>query len=161
MKSRLEEIVINEALIDKKIINEIRNIMEMKEESFDDVLINESVVDYKILLEILSIRFGVKNIDLDNLDIKANIVKSISKAKAVKFCALPFDENEGKVHIALNNPLDIEAINEISFFMKKEVIPFKGLKNQINKYIKVFFDEQEGEIALNELKSKVTTDDST
>jgi len=57
---------------------------------------------------------------------------------------LPLEERNGKVIVAVSNPLDLEAVEEIQLFLGKETVEVLALKSQIEEAIeKSYHQDQE------------------
>ena len=91
-------------------------------------------------------------IDLDNYKISYSILRRIHKDMAYKHCVFPFYENDSEIYVAMNTPADIVILNDIRFVSKKDVVTFKADKEQILSYIKLFYEINDGKIAVEEMK---------
>lgn len=93
-------------------------------------------------------------IDLDNFKIDTEIVKNINKNLASRNCIFPFKENKEELHVAMDNPYDINILNDLRFLCSKKIVPFKADKNQIISYVKLYYEIDDGKTAIEEMKSQ-------
>lgn len=56
---------------------------------------------------------------------------------------LPLEERNGKVIVAVSNPLDLEAMEEIHLFLGKEVLEVLALKSQIEEAIQTSYHQDQ------------------
>jgi hypothetical protein len=76
------------------------------------------------LLEALSYVLRVPAADPEKLeDIPNGLLDSFPEDLAQKFKIIPFEENKGRIHVAMTDPKDMEALDEISFITGKVIKP--------------------------------------
>lgn len=95
-----------------------------------------------------------KLIDLDNYKVNDEIVKNININLASENCIFPFKENEEELHVAMDDPYDINVLNDLRFLCRKKIVPFKADKNQIISFIKLYYGIDDGKAAIEEMKSQ-------
>lgn len=126
-------------------------------------LIKLGYIGIEDLNNALEIQKGFMPLDLQKCDIKEECVKSLPEKLARKNKLIAIDRLEGNLIIAMADPLDIVAIDEINLFAKE---PYKlvradaeTIKDMVNKYFvgdstrKVLeeFNSTSGEYLDNEL----------
>jgi type IV pilus assembly protein PilB len=94
-------------------------------------------------------------IDLDNYKISNSTIKKINKEMAYKHCVFPFEEDENKIKVVMENTENFDVINDLSFVSKKEIEPFKGNKMQILEYIKLYYEISDGNNAVEDMKKEL------
>ncbi|WP_010237294.1 GspE/PulE family protein [Clostridium arbusti] len=90
--------------------------------------------------------------DLDNYKISTDLMKIVNKSIAYKHCIFPYKENERELFVAMNNPLDSVALNDLRFISQKNIIPSKASKRQILSYIKLFYEIKDSKKAIEEIE---------
>jgi type IV pilus assembly protein PilB len=91
-------------------------------------------------------------VDLDNYNISMELIRKINKDIAFKYIALPYKENKGELFIAMENPKNQAALNDLKFITDKKIIPVKAVKEQILEYIKLYYEMNDGNMAIEEIK---------
>ena len=98
---------------------------------------------------------SVEFIDLDNFEISTESIKIINKSIAYKHCVFPYKENKSELFVAMKNPLDSVALNDLRFIVQKNIIPFKASKDQILSYIKLFYEIKDSKKAIREMEKDI------
>ncbi len=90
----------------------------------EQLLIERNILDNTKLLELKSELFGVPLINSTELIIPKNILSSFPEAAAVRYKALPFKDEGGKVHVAMSDPQDLTALEFLRKSYGKPVEPY-------------------------------------
>jgi type IV pilus assembly protein PilB len=91
-------------------------------------------------------------VDLDNYNISIDLIRKINKGIAFKYVVLPYKENKSELFFAMENPKDPSALNDLKFITQKKIVAVKAIKEQILSYIKLYYEMNDGEIAIEEIK---------
>lgn len=94
-------------------------------------------------------------IDLDNFKISTELIKTVNKSIAYKHCIFPYKETEMEIFVAMNNPVDSIALNDLRFISQKNVVPSKASKDQILSYIKLFYEIKDSKKAIKEMEKDI------
>lgn len=101
------------------------------------VLVNMGLITEKDRVRCLGEQWGVPFIDLSDYQLEPDILKLISQEVARKLKAIPMFRKNGKLTVAMKNPLDIFAIDEIRLMTGTDVEPVvvteEDLINAINR----------------------------
>ncbi|HDH00370.1 MAG TPA: PilT/PilU family type 4a pilus ATPase, partial [Nitrospirae bacterium] len=97
-------------------------------------------LDEDSLLSFLSKQLNVPPISLFRTRIEPSVLNLVSFEKVKKFRVLPVKEAGGKVSLAMVNPNDISAIQDVEFAVGRRVEPIVTPSYQIDKAI-AFFDK--------------------
>ncbi len=90
-------------------------------------------------------------VDLDNYIISMDLLRNINKEVAFRHSMLPYKENDRELYVAMDNPTDLIALNDLKFITQKKIIPAKARREQILSYIKLYYEMNEGEQAMEEI----------
>lgn len=94
-----------------------------------------------------------KYIDLDQYNISKSIISKIDKSTVLKYTLIPFKESEDCLFVAMSEPRDTVAINDLQFITNKRIIPQRGNKTQILSYLKLYY-------GIDNLKENEMTEDN-
>lgn len=135
------------ALIKNKIIKEedyeqILKIQENDKTRMEDMLISNGFISENIFSEILISEFNIKNISLDNLTISPDIIKILPKEVVKKYNVIPFYVEDNNLCVAMYNPLNDSAIEDIKFITNKQVTPYLEKKNKILCAIENYYENR-------------------
>jgi len=87
----------------------------------------------------LSEQMGLAYIDLNTYQIDKDVIKLIPEKVARKFNAIPLFKVGNMVTIAMENPLDIQSVDEIHRITGLEIQPVFGTKTAIEKAIDKYY----------------------
>ncbi|MDP4093447.1 MAG: spore germination protein GerPC [Bacillota bacterium] len=106
------------------------------------------------IIDVLSVQLSINKIDLDKVFINPDVANSIPKEVARKYNLIPVEERDGRLVIAMSDPLNVYAIDDIHFITKKPVQPCITDHTSIEKAIEVYFNRQTSDKALEDLKKE-------
>jgi len=86
---------------------------------------------------------GFPFVDIVEEEIDRDIVAQVPKATVVSRLALPYREINGRVHVAMADPLDIETIDEYRATLNKPIVACLALSADLNEAIKRSYDDRD------------------
>lgn len=101
------------------------------QEYLGDVLVNMGFIGEKDRVRCLAEQWAVPYIDLTEFEPDAEAMKLVSQDVARRQKVFPISRNNGKVSLAMTNPLDIFAIDEIRLVTGVEVEPMIATEEDI------------------------------
>jgi type IV pilus assembly protein PilB len=132
-------------LVDEKLISQeaLDKALKQKKETGITVtanLVKMGAITEEDLTKFLSELYNVPVINLSNLEIDKSIIKLIPGEVASKFQAIPVERVGRKLKVAMVNPSNIFAIDDIKFLTGLEVQPLIAPENDIKKTIDRYYD---------------------
>lgn len=109
------------------------------QENLGDVLVNMGLISEKDRVRCLGEQWGVPFIDLTDIQPDPEATKMVSQEAARRQKVLPLGRNNGKLTLAMKNPLDIFTIDEIRMMTGVEVEPMIALEEEIVRAISRFY----------------------
>ncbi len=79
-----------------------------------DLLVEKKYTTFEDIIKALSEEFGIPEIDLSDLRIEDDIKKLLPKEEALKYGVFPISVHEGQLEIAISDPLNVNASDDIS-----------------------------------------------
>ena len=86
-----------------------------------DVLLDEGVLTGPDLLRALAVQFDVGFVDLDDVPIDAELVRRVPENVARGHRAVPFATVDGETLVAMANPIDVVAVDDIRHLLQTPV----------------------------------------
>lgn len=102
-----------------------------RQESLGDVLVSMGFITERDRVRCLGEQWGVPFIDLNELEVDSSILKLVPQNAARKLKVLPVAKKNGKLTLAMKNPLDIFAIDEVRMMSGMDVEPAIALEEDI------------------------------
>ncbi|MCE5322001.1 type II secretion system ATPase GspE [bacterium] len=94
-----------------------------RQDSLGDVLVSMGLISEKDRVRALGEQWGVPFVDVTELEVDSTIIKLVAQNAARKLKVLPIARKNGKLTLAMKNPLDIFAIDEIRMMTGVDVEP--------------------------------------
>ena len=92
------------------------------------------------LVEFLSRQLGLPTVSLDEIDVDPDAVKLIPTPIAQKYMAIPYAQVNSALHVAMADPTDLNAIDDIKFMTDLAVEVSIATESQIRKALDTFYD---------------------
>ncbi|HOO55797.1 MAG TPA: type II secretion system ATPase GspE [bacterium] len=121
----------------------LKELGQNNEEGLDQYLISKGYVEEKEILKIDARELGHTYIDLEEVEIDPKLAKIIPKHIAEKYKVIVVSKEEGNLNLAMANPLNIFAIDDIKTLTGNEVVPMLGSENQIVEKIEEVYSQLE------------------
>ncbi|AZR73575.1 hypothetical protein BBF96_09340 [Anoxybacter fermentans] len=136
----LIEILVDLKLISLEKLREIEKLHQnMPEKSFETLLIESTAITELDLIKAKEILYQVPWIDLSKVEIDPELVLMIPEKLARRHLLLPLESREDGFHIAIANPHNILALDEVHIITGKTVIPHLAIPSQIIESIEHFY----------------------
>ncbi len=124
------------------------------------ILLDNRIINEDQMLQALATRLNVKYVTLINFPIEINAVARIPKQVASKYTVIAIAENESQVTVALNDPLDFYAIEDVRSIVNKPLNIILCKRAEIEKLIAYWYSELDAHNAAksaNEAVENVST----
>ncbi len=103
-------------------------------------LVKMGAVEEADLLRFLGEHFGTPSVRLDAEEIDPEVVKLVPSEVATKFNLIPFKRMGKQLMVAMANPANFFAIDDVKFITNLEVEPFVTTDDQIKRAIDKYYD---------------------
>ncbi|MDQ2688102.1 MAG: Flp pilus assembly complex ATPase component TadA, partial [Armatimonadota bacterium] len=101
------------------------------QEQIGDLLVSMGLITERDRVRCLGEQWGVPYVDLADIDIDEDVVSSVTQELARRFKVVPLSREGKRLTLAMKNPLDIFAIDEIRLITGKEVEPVIATEEDI------------------------------
>lgn len=95
------------------------------------------------LARVIAEKLRIPYVNLFEPEIPENVLKLIKPEVAKKYHVIPARRDKGILILAMSDPLDIEAIDEIRFITGLNIKPSLALESEIRDAIKKYYDGEE------------------
>ena len=138
MAGRLGAMLVSSGLINEEQLKKALAVQQREGGRLGSILVKMNFVPEEKLMMFLSKQYGVPYVDLGRFDIDPNIVKLIPADVAQKYQIMPINRTGATVTIAMVDPSNVFAIDDVKFMTGYNVEPVvateAGIKNSISKY---------------------------
>ena len=138
MSVRLGELLIKASLISQDQLKEALKLQKETSGKLGETLIKLGFVTEEDITECLSQQFGVPSINLSHFEIDSSVIKLIPADVARKYNILPVNKTGATITIAMADPTNVFAMDDIKFMTGYNVEPVVaselGIKAAIDNY---------------------------
>jgi len=137
---------LGELLVERGVINhEQLNISIEHQKKHPDYLLGEVLVELKFATEkdiaqALTCQYGFPYLPLSSYEIDSEVVRSVPEKICKQFCLVPIDKIGKSLTIAMSNPLNLRALEDVELITGCSVQIFvstsSDIKLSIEKYYK-------------------------
>lgn len=139
-----------------------------QDEKLGDALLREGFITEQKLIEVLEYQLGIPRVRISQFSIEPEIVNLVPKELAKRYTLMPIRKNKNKLLVAMADPMDYFAIEELRMATGFQIEPAIVTKDELYRAIAKYYDLQESmdqvmsEFNIQETidEAKVTDDDS-
>ena len=136
---RLGEILLDLEYIDQKQLEEILVERENSSKRVGELLLERQYIEEDELIEALESQFGISRVNLENYNLKADLVQYVPENMARHYNVVPLDIEEDKIKVAMTDPFDLIAIEDIELASGLKVDPYIASESDIKQTINRFY----------------------
>lgn len=148
------QMLVDEGKLTSDELREALNLQRQKDKKLEEVLVELNYIDEDELIDFLSEKLYICKVDLTETSIESKAARSISKEIAEKYRAFPFKEEHGSIFVAMSDPTNLMAIDDIRFITQRNVQIYLAKHSDIDRAINKYYGEETRYKALEELKEE-------
>jgi type IV pilus assembly protein PilB len=139
VSDRLEALLLENQILTEEQLGHAKKQQKSSGETLDTSLVKTGVMSEGDLLTVLSRVYDLPAVDLANFDIDKASVDLLPSDVAMKFRAVPIRKVGRTLTLAMADPLNLYAIDDIKFIVGLEVQPVVAAESAIKKTIDRFY----------------------
>lgn len=159
IRKRLGDLLVDSDIITKEQLKEALNIQKTTGKKLGELLIEEGIVSEKEIIEVLEFQLGIPHMDLDKHFIDPDIPKLLNENLARRYNLIPVKKERGKLIVAMSDPLNIFAMDDVKIATNLEVEPVISTREDIANAINQHYDKESAEKAIEDFKKQYHVDD--
>ncbi len=133
--------LVNRGLISPAQLEDGLAIQERSKEKLGKILVDEGFISSEQLMEALSDRWGISYVKIDVERIDRGLTKGFySRNYLLKNCLIPLYVEGNELLIAMEDPLDVKALDEVRWSSMKSVLPVMATRDDIYGAINYIFE---------------------
>ncbi|MGD9562055.1 MAG: GspE/PulE family protein [Pyrinomonadaceae bacterium] len=138
MSAKLGEILVRENLVTPQQLREALDYQRTSGGRLGSNLVKLGMISDDVITAVLSRQYGVPSINLDLFHIENDVIKLISQEVALKYVILPVSRNGSTLTLAMADPTNVFAMDDIKFMTGFNVEPViaseASIQMSIGKY---------------------------
>jgi len=145
MANRINLKQLGELLVDLGLINrdQLKKALETQKDKgglIGQVLVDLGYVSEEAIAQAITAQYGFPYLPLENYEVDGEVVKLVPKNVAKQYCLIPLDKIGNNLTIAMANPLNSQAVEDIGLlsglYVQIFVSTATDIKNAIERYYK-------------------------
>ena len=158
---RLGDILTSNGVITEQQLNEALAVGREKRKRLGEVLIEQGTITERQLIDVLTLQLGVDFIDLTTVNIASTMASMVPRATAQKHRIVPVRVVGDSLYLAMEDPLNFVAIEEVKTSSKKRIIPLIATGAAVDRAIVTLYGNEGVNKAISELAVTVSETAST
>lgn len=160
--AKLGDILISSGKINDTQLDEALQLQKKTGQKLGEILVEFGWLKEKEIIDTLEHQMGIEKYDIQNNIVEAEIPKLISENLARRYNAIPVKVQGDKLTVAMYDPLNIYAIDDIEIATGLKVDPVLASKKDIVSAIDQYFGKQNAEKAIEDFAKQYngSADDS-
>lgn len=130
---------------------------EITNKKIGEILVEKSWVSAEDIVESLEYQLGFPRVDLSKYDVNIEVVTLIPESMVRKYKLVAIDKKDNKLVIAMVDPLNFFAVDDVKLFTKMELETVLATNDDINKLIDKHYSGASTKKVLEEF-SDINTD---
>lgn len=154
VKKRLGDMLLEEKKIN---ISQLKVMLEKQKISgkkLGEILIEEKLITEEEIIGVLERQLGIERINVDLISINDKVIALLPEAVCSKYELIPFSMEEGVIKVAMWDPLNIFAIDDIVIATGLKVEPYICARRDIKRAIERYYSNQQVIKAAEELSKE-------
>ncbi len=136
---QLGELLVDQGLINKAQLQAALEVQKDKGGLIGQVLVDLGYVTEEAIAQAITAQYGFPYLPLENYEIDLEIVKIIPKNVAIQYCLIPVDKIGSNLTIAMANPLNSQAVEDVALLSGSCVQIFVSTAADIKKAIEKYY----------------------
>ncbi|EOU2042257.1 GspE/PulE family protein [Clostridium perfringens] len=156
-KKRLGDILIESGKLTEDRLKEALLIQKQVGKRLGEILVEQNFVTEEDIIEVLEKQLNIERVNLEIIRIDRRAIKMISENVCRKHLIVPYeiDDNDNTIKVAMADPLDIVAIDDVEISTGLNVRPYIAVKQSIQRAIDIYYSNQKVLSAAEELTKEV------
>lgn len=150
--ARLGDILVKSGVIDREQLDEALALQASSGERLGTVLQSKGFITEKQLIDTLMSQLGVEFIDLNTCAIPPEMAQILPKSIAKKYMVVPIRASRSDIHLAMADPLNFVAIEEVRAVTRRRVIPLIATMAATERAVQNLYSNQSAMRAIEDMQ---------
>lgn len=139
---------LGELLIERRVINQhqLDKALAMQKEKgglIGEILVELGFAKEEDIAQALTAQYGFPFLPLSNYEINPEVINLIPKRVCRQYMLIPVDKIENNITVAMSNPLNIQAIEDMELLSGCSVQTFVATSSDVKKAIEKYYKDKE------------------
>jgi len=152
IKKRLGEILVDAGVITEKMLQKALILQKSTGEKLGKILVDKGFITNEQIVDAIKQQLGIPLVNLDNINVRQDIIDIIPAGIAKKYEAIPIDIMNGSLLVAMSDPLNYFAIEDIKMATGYNIKTAITLKSSILDNIEKYYGKSKAQEAAQNYK---------
>lgn len=157
-RRRLGDLLLSVGMITKEQLNYALDQQKKTGGKLGETLVECGFLSELDIIQVLEFQLGIPHVDLDKFFIDPEIPQLISENLARRHILIPIEKKDEKLVLAMADPLNIFAIDDVNMVTNMEIEPVISTKEMILTLIDQYYGRQSAERAIEDFKKQYHVD---
>jgi type IV pilus assembly protein PilB len=158
--SKLGELLVSSGTLTQKQLQQALDLQKKEGGRLGSNLVKLNLVSEEKLTDFLSKHFGVPSVNLDRIEVDETVIKIIPADVARKYTILPISKAGAKLTIAMLDPSNVFAMDDIKFMTGYNVEPVVAAESALRLAIEKYYGSTHA-IELKKVMEEIATEEDT
>ncbi len=158
---RLGDVLVKSGAITPEQLDEALAMQKTTGQRLGAVLIDSGIIKESQLINALTTQLGVEYIDLSTMTIPADMARILPRSIARKYTVVPVKATRSELYLAMADPLNFVAVEEVTAATKRRVIPMITTEAAAQRAIQNLYGSQGANRAIEEMRFELSTQTTT
>ncbi len=157
---KLGEILISESLISEEELDDaLEHQKRDRQKPLGEILVDKGIIGRDQIQQALATKLGIPFVHIQEFKIESNIINQIPAELAFKHKVIPLSLSEGKLIVAIDNPMDWTALDALRFNTNKYVEPVMASAEDINWALQFHYTSDDILHTIDDIDDELNNDD--
>ena len=151
---RLGEMLIDANILTPEQVNEAIALQKNSGKRLGSVLVENKYISEEQLINVLKMQLGIDFIDINKEKIDPSMANVVPKSIAVKNRVVPVKIDRGNLILAMEDPLNFNALESVKQVTKLKVVPCIAYSSGISRALSILYENEGAAIAIEQMKQE-------
>lgn len=137
----LGEILVEKGVITREQLDKSLDAQSREGGMIGEVIVRLGFAKEEEIAQCLAHRYGFAFLPLENYEITQEVLSLVSKSVSSHYCLIPIDKIGNTLTVAMANPLNVEAIEDLEDLTSLEIQVFISTATDVRNAIKKYYGE--------------------
>jgi type IV pilus assembly protein PilB len=141
LKEQLGELLITQGIITREQLEKALSVQKDKGGLIGEVLVELKLVKEEDIAQALTVQYGFPYLPLGNYEVNPQVLEVIPARVARQYLLVPVDKIGNNITVAMSNPLNIQALEDIELLSGCSVQVFVSTSSDVKTAIAKYYKE--------------------
>lgn len=157
---KLGDLLVNSGAITEQQLQEALATQAQTYQRLGEILQNSGVITEHQMIDALMSQLGIEYCDLNSLTIPSEMAQMLPKNIAKKHMVVPVKATRSEIWLAMADPLNFVAQEEVSTVTKRKVIPMIAVSEAVERAVQNLYSNEGAMRAIEDMQRELSGEDA-